>query len=172
MKRVYIIFTLSIFVIFILLGCATGPKFTWKIDPYQQSKDNQYYSVSISPTEYDDIWNGYTAFNLTVRNKTSEDIEIDWNKTLFIMADQTHGGFMYDGVLYKDRNNPKPPDVIFSGSEFRKTIYPNDLVRFLYRKWRNLAMPEGENGVYLTIRIKGNDLREKITINMVKTPVN
>ena len=66
----------------------------------------------------------------------------------------------------------KQPDVIFSGSEFRKTIYPNDLVDFLYRQWRHYAMPEGDNGVYLSLKIKDNTVREKITVRMVKTPVN
>ena len=169
-KTVMIIF--SIVITFSIIGCATGPKFTWKLDPHIKSVDNESFSASITPTAYDDIWNGYTAFNLTIRNKTPDDIEIDWNKTLFIMGGQTYGGFMFAGVLYKDRNNSKQPDVIFSGSEFRKTIYPNDLVDFLYRQWRHYAMPEGDNGVYLSLKIKDNTVREKITVRMVKTPVN
>jgi len=171
MKRCVIVM-LSIFTAFMFFGCATGPKFTWKFDPHTKSVDNESFSASISPAAYDDIWNGYTAFNLTIRNKSSNDIEIDWNRTLFIMGGQTYGGFMFAGVLYKDRNNPKQPDVIFSGSEFRKTIYPNDLVDFLYRQWRHYAMPEGDNGVYLSLKIKENVVREKITVRMIKAPVN
>lgn len=62
MKRCVIVM-LSIFITFMFFGCATGPKFTWKFDPQTKSVDNESFSASITPTAYDDIWNGYTAFN-------------------------------------------------------------------------------------------------------------
>jgi hypothetical protein len=152
-----------------MTGCV-GPRYTWKIEPYRQSVENEYFSASISPTAFNNIWGGYQAFDLTIKNKTSGDIELDWNKTIYIENNQTKGGFMFEGVVYKDRNNPKPPDIIFSGSEFRKTIWPNALVSF-YRSWHHDAIPSGQNGVYLTVKIKDKEVKEKILLYMSRVPV-
>jgi len=162
-KRVILIF----FVAFLMTGCA--PRYTWKIEPYKQSVGNEYFSASISPMAFDNIWGGYEAFNLTIRNKTSGDIELDWNKTIYIENKQTKGGFMFEGVVYKERNNLKPPDIIFSGSEFRKTIWPNALVSF-YGCWCHGDIPAGQNGVYLTVRIKDKEVKEKLLLDMSKVP--
>jgi len=164
-KGVILIFLIAFF----MTGCV-GPRYTWKIEPYRQSVENEYFSASISPTAFNNIWGGYQAFDLTIKNKTSGDIELDWNKTIYIENNQTKGGFMFEGVVYKDRNNPKPPDIIFSGSEFRKTIWPNALVSF-YRSWHHDAIPSGQNGVYLTVKIKDKEVKEKILLYMSRVPV-
>lgn len=157
---------------FFMTGCVTlGPRYSWKIEPYTQNVENEYFSASISPTSFNNIWEGYQAFDLTIKNKTSADIELDWNRTIYVENNQTNGGFMFEGVVYKDRNNPKPPDIIFSGSEFRKTIWPNALVSFGYSSWHHYAIPSGQNGVYLTVRIKDKEVKEKILLNMSKVPV-
>jgi len=160
-KGVMLIFLLT----FLMAGCAPGPRYTWKAEPYRQSVENEYFTASIAPTAFDMIFGGYEAFDLIIKNKTSVDIELDWNKTLYIERNQTKGGFMFDGVVYKDRNNPKPPDIIFSGAELRKNIWPNALVSFSGR-WDHNPMPAGQNGVYLTIKIKDKEVQEKIVLDI------
>jgi len=74
---------------------------------------------------------------------------------------------MFEGTVYRDRNNPKPPDVIFAGSTFSKTIWPSNLVHFSggrYASWMHENMPAGENGVYLTIKVGGEEIRDKLTV--------
>jgi len=160
-------FAIAIIMLF-TFGCASaGPKYTWKIEPFSQKVENEYFSASISPTAFDYTWNGYEAFELTVKNKTGLDIELDWNKTIYIENNQTKGGFMFEGVVYKDRNNPKPPDIIFAGADFKKTIWPNTLVSF-YRSWSHEIIPPGQNGVYITIKTNENEIKEKIILNMSK----
>lgn len=81
---------------------------------------------------------------------------------------------MFEGVVYKDRNNPKPPDIIFAKSTFSKTIWPNNLVYFSsgkYGGWRNEDMPTGENGIYLTVKVGDQEIKEKITINITREQV-
>jgi len=68
--------------------------------------------------------------NLTIRNKTNKNIELNWNKTLYITGGQTSGGFMFEGVVYAERNNPKPADLIFGNSTFTKEISPSNLVDY------------------------------------------
>lgn len=122
----------------------------WHSEPAFQSS-NEYFNLLISP-----VCSGYgcEAFTLNLTNNTDKDIEIDWNRTLYLVHNQTHGGFMFEGIVYRDRNNPKPPDIVFAHSTLRKTIWPNDLVYFSsgtrYANWSHEAMPRGENGVYLS----------------------
>jgi hypothetical protein len=140
------------------------------VTPTIQTSSNDFFTAKISPL----CPNGCQAFLLTIENKTDKDLELDWNKTLYISNGRTSGGFMFEGVVYKDRNNPKPPDIIFAKSRFLKTIWPNNLVHFSsgkYGGWRNEDMPTGENGVYLTVKIGDQEIKEKITINITREQV-
>lgn len=170
MKKLSFLF---IFIIsFLFFRCATpGPLYTWKIEPFSQRFENEYFSSSLSPSDYSLTSDGFRAFNLKIKNKTSEDIEVDWNKTLYIENGQTNGGFMFEGVVYKDRNNPKQPDVIFVGTEFKKIIWPNNLVSFYGSSWDHNEIPQGQNGAYLTIRVKEKEIKEKIILNMSKVSI-
>jgi hypothetical protein len=163
-KFVGVVFGLSL-----LFGCVgLTPRAPWTSAPYQATADNSIFNATIKP-----VCTGYgcPAFVLSIENKTDKNLELDWNKTLYVSGGQTSGGFMFEGVVYKDRNNPKPPDVIFEKGSLTKTIWPNNLVEFSsgrYGGWRNESMPVGENGIYLTIVVEGKEMHEKLTV--VLTP--
>ena len=81
---------------------------------------------------------------------------------------------MFEGVVYKDRNSPKSPDIVFGNDTFAKTIWPNNLVEFSsgkYGGWRNESMPSGENGIYLTVNIDGKEITQKLITNISVTRV-
>lgn len=135
-----------------------------RIDLAARSIDNEYFTAAILPTSCD-AW-GCEAFRLTVKNKTNKNLELNWNKTLYVVQGQTAGGFMSEGVVFKDRNNPRSPDVIFPGSELSKTIWPNNLVSYK-RGWENEDMPTEGNGVYLTVVVDGKEISEKLAIKQL-----
>jgi hypothetical protein len=154
--------------IFLMIGCV--PKYTWKADPVIQTIDNQSYTAQIKPVErYKGIFAG---FKLTVDNKTGQDIEIDWNKTLYLQNNQTNGGFMFEGIVYADRNNPKAPDVVFANDTFKKEIWPSNLVYYSrsltaeFSGWEHKGLPAGQNGIYLTMRINGHEVHEKLMVDV------
>lgn len=121
---------------------------------------NQFFNVAVRGQK--------DSFLLTIQNRTSQDLEIDWNKTLFIESGTTSGGFMFEGVVYTNRSNPKPPDVVFGRSEFTKTIYPNKLVSFTsgkYGGWNHDSITYSATGVYLTIKVGSEEIKEKILVN-------
>lgn len=155
----------------LISGCVTT-RYVWKSDPVNRSIENEYFTAEISPASCDS-W-GCEAFRLTVKNKTNKNLELNWNKTLYIVHGQTSGGFMFEGVIYKDRNNSKSPDIIFPGGKLSKGIWPNNLVEFSsgrYGGWRHESMPSGENGVYLTVAVDGKEISEKLTIVLSRTQV-
>jgi hypothetical protein len=167
--KLVLLFTVSVAMI---SGCVTT-RYVWKSVPSNSSIENEYFTAEISPASCDDYW-GCEAFGLTVKNKTNKNLELNWNKTLYIVHGQTSGGFMFKGIVYQERNNFKPPDIIFPGGKLFKTIWPNNLLGFSTGKfwgWRHDAMPAGENGVYLTVAIDGKEISEKITLTLSKTQI-
>lgn len=159
-----IIFLLGLFAIVSSCGPSYVSRYVYRATPTTQKAANNYFIAKISPIcgEY-----GCWAFNLTIENKSHKDIELDWNKTLYISNGTTEGGFMFDGVVFKDRNNSKPPDIIFAGSTFVKIISPNNLVSF-NNGWNQEHMPTGENGVYLTVKVGNQEVHEKLTLILHK----
>lgn len=168
--RFLAIVTICLFGLIAIIGSG-GPRYVYKWTPTIQTSANDFFVAKISPI----CPNSCRAFSLTVENKTDKDIEIDWNRTLYISNGRTSGGFMFEGVVYRDRNNPKPPDIIFAKSSFTKEIMPNNLVDFSTSQysggWRHEQMPTGENGVYLTIKVGGEEIKEKLTINITREQV-
>ena len=153
---------------FLLAGCAT-PEYTWNIEPSTQTVENEYFSASLTPAFFGNSLTGYESFRIKIKNKTAVDIELDWNKTLYIENNQTKGGFMFNKcIAYKGTNNSKPPDIIFPGSTLRKRVWPNALVSY-HHGWRNDDIPPGQNGIYLTIKVQDKEVKEKLLLYM-KSP--
>lgn len=144
-----------------ILGSAAAPQQQY-VPPRTASASNQYFEATVSTTGC--AAGGCKAFDLTITNKTNKDLEVDWNKTLYVDSGTTSGGFMYEGVVFSARNNPKPPDIVFANSTFRKTIFPNNLVNYMsgrYGGWYHSPIGHG-SGVYLTVKVGSEEVHEKL----------
>jgi len=133
--------------------------------PTKISKENVYFTAKIEPTLASMIA-GYSAFNLKIQNNSNKDLEINWNKTYFIQGGQTRGTFMFEGILFIDRNNPKSPDIVFANGNYEKTIYPNNYVKFSQGSWLHYGTGLGKQGVYLTVNVDGKEIKQKIMIDI------
>lgn len=147
-------------------GCET---YMWQSVPAQAQVSNDYFDADITPVCNSE---GCQAFRLRLLNKTDRNIEVNWNKTLYIAASQTSGGFMFEGLMYMDRNNPKLPDIVFAHSLLSKTIWPSNLVYFYDYvrgggQWSHHSMGAGENGVYLSVTVDGKEITERLTLDLV-----
>jgi len=185
MKKIILIGNMFLF----LTACGmVAPRYFCRYDTTQgrMSAENEYFKATIIPAEpreyaYEGNYptgiittpgensgyilkKAYTAFILTIVNKTSQDLELDWNKTLYIYNGETKGGFMFEGIVYKDRNNPKPPDIIFANSTFTKVIFPNSNVQFTSWGWEHIPLPLGENGIYLVVKVGEKEIKEKLNL--------
>jgi hypothetical protein len=149
-------------ILLLTFGCGPQYKFIQKSQPDPGLISNQFFDIALKPIS------GYMcfhAFELSIRNKTDSNIELDWNKTLFIVDDQTNGTFMFEGVAYKDRSLPKPPNIIFSKTTFQKTIIPSNLTYFGSSGWSFHDMKTGKYGIYLTIITNQGIKNEKIILD-------
>lgn len=154
-KNTIILMALPLF-----MSCATKLKYE---DKSSQINKNLEASISYPSGKYDctlDPILGNTLrcdhFTLKVKNNSSQDYFIDWNNTYYLKNGQSSGGFYFSGIVIKDRNNPKPDDVILAESIITKEIYPTALTDVdPYSRnfnWKVNGFPLGENGVYLTIK--------------------
>ena len=159
-----------------LCGCASNksniptnqsqkpPEIVWAYEGLRSGAETKDYSITITPSGL----HAYNGFSLSVKNKSTKNIEVNWNKSLYVANGITSGGFMFDGVVYKDRNNPKQSDMVFPGVEFKKTIYPNSLVNFSLGNWRHPLMIEGEHGAFITLTVDGKDVGERLNFRFFK----
>lgn len=172
MKRCAGLIVSAVIAVTVLGGCMPRP-WIWKSDPAMQSVSNDFFDAQITP-----VWVTYgtKSFLLTIKNKTEKTIELNWNKTLFISGGQTSGGFMYEGIIFAKRDEPKPNDVVFPKVVFQKEIWPNNLAKlapgefigkvYFEGGWGHWSMNAGVNGVFLTMVVDGKEINEKLTVDL------
>ena len=96
---------------------------------------------------------------------TPDSLEIDWSNTFYVYAGKKEGGFWFEGIPYKDKKKPVPPDTI-TGVIFTKEIYPEKLITLsqLAGAYVHEEMKSGENGVQLTVKVDGKPITETLTL--------
>jgi hypothetical protein len=134
----------------ILTGCATAVQ-TWTPPNFKQ--DLQIVEATVAPA-CGNI--GCYGFAIALTNKTDKPIEIDWNRSYYTQGGQTNGGLMNEGVIIAQRNMLRPPDVIFPNGVYLKTVWPSNYM-FLSAglttiDWISQMLPEGQQGIYLTLK--------------------
>jgi len=156
------------------LGCGTT-KLTWVSEPQVRKVRNEIFDAELKPAG---IKSGdtqvYKAFLLFLRNKTDKELEIIWDKTLFIYNGQMNGGFMFEGIIHEDREKPKPPDIVPPKGTFLNKIWPNSLVFFYVPEkrayyegaWIHRELNPGQNGVSLTVKSGEREINEKIFLHI------
>lgn len=161
------------FTLTIATGCT--PTLISVSNPEIQSFENSYYTAHFEPLA--EGKNFFDAFRLKVINLTPKDLEIDWNKTRYLYNGRDLGIFAFSGIQPKDiKNLTIPPDIIPAGHSFSKEISP---LKLLARepltgkgtkagKITSGPIPNGESGILLFIRQNGNQIKEKITVNITE----
>jgi hypothetical protein len=153
----------SILILILLLTACNGGQYVWRSDPPLPSYNNRYFSISTVPII---LFDGYGAFAIKVKNKTKRKIEVDWNRTIFISNAKANGGFMFEGIPYEKRNYPIPPDIIPPHRTLRKIVFPNNLIVKSDDSWIHKPMEEGENGLYITVRVNGKNMGAILTSHL------
>lgn len=104
----------------LLTGCTSA----WKADTFTL-KDNPLFDMKLSTTDL-------LSYNLTITNKTEQEVEIIWDKTIYIdETNGTNGGFMFGNEVDwkdKDKDKIKSSTIIFAKESVTKKIYPRAIV--------------------------------------------
>lgn len=160
-----------IFISFMIVLTCCAPTRIWTSHPVYQSVQNDYYKAKFEPVKHDK--NFFDSFSLVITNKTDKKMEIDWNKTRYILNGRVYDIFVFEGVTPENVHD-LPSDIVLAGGTLIKEISPLNLVGWKPLKHRNMGassftrgpIPAGENGIHLTVRQNGKEVREKITLNI------
>jgi len=169
-KRIPLILVIGVALI---LGAACAPSKIWISSPATQTAGNPHYEAKIEPLKGGNKF--FVSFRLVVINRTGKNMAVDWNKTRYMYNGRTHGVFVFDGIKPEDiKNLTIPADTIASGQPFSKVISPFKLLARAPIKDRYTdkpvispgIMPNGKNGIYLVVRQNGNEITEKMSVNI------
>ena len=157
-KKLY----MCVFLGFILVVVSCASKNLWKSKPNLQQVSNESFVATVSPIY---TFNAYKGFILTIHNNTPDSLEIDWSNTFYVYAGQKKGGFWFEGIPFKDKKKPVPPDTI-TGVIFTKEIFPEKLITLsqMAGAYVHEEMKSGENGVQLTVKVDGKPITETLTL--------
>jgi hypothetical protein len=145
----------------------------WQVSPSVQKASTKWIDITVTPvlTERYGIEVGYTGMVLEVRNKSNQDVMINWDETFYLMAGVRNGGFTLKGAQGKPHRGF---DIVLSGETFVKTVYPvallniGDISRLsdLQLDYMNKPMPIGENGIDIKVRVGFEAVQEKLTFKI------
>ena len=134
----------------------------------QASASNESFDMTISPIY--EFGRFPIGFKLSVVNKTEKDLEIDWNRTSFVDNGSSRAGFMFEGIRFADRNNPKQPDFVFAKGTFTKDIFPTANVEWNTRISRpdwTFKELNSNCGVSLSVKADGKEVRQNVILPSV-----
>lgn len=149
-------------------SCVTTNK-TWISEPAFETAVNTSLDIRFEPLKDGDGF--YVKFRLDIKNKTGDDIKIDWNKTHYLYNGRINGLFVFKDINPEDiKNLSIPVDIISAGSSFSKVISPYKMIaRAPIRDDAGKGifpgiLPNGENGISLVARHNNEKIVEKLSI--------
>lgn len=143
--------------------------YEYTASPEKTAYRSTVFQVRFKPVKVD--FEYYSGFHLDVTNESREPIEIDWNKTRYLMDGRNLGGFMFPGV------DPEavpartvPPQEILSQKKFSVYIYPeNRGEAALNEKYHDEILPPGEHTIFLVIRANDKLIKKRLSISIIET---
>lgn len=123
---------------------------------------NNCFDASIEPSP--SYPKGFNSLLLKVKNKTDKDVTIDWNRSFYIRDGATNGGLDNRNRCYTAK---KEPDTIFPGGSFSTYVYPDVLVVEEWRGCDHDYLPEGDNGVMLSVICEEKEVRVKMNVRIL-----
>jgi hypothetical protein len=170
-KRIYII---SAVISMLLMGCA--PQKVQKVyysQPEIQKASNSAFDVQIEPEKLDNPF--YVAFMLTLRNKTTDALAINWDRTRYLHRGEDLGIFVFKGIDPESVKKGIPKEIVPVGKTLVKHISPYRLLAFRFRE--NVRpgqssffpgiLPGGSNAVLLVVEQGDQVWRESLSVRIV-----
>ena len=146
-----------------------------RANPVVQTLENASYRIAFEPKKTGG--NFFRIFALTVQNKGSGDIEIDWNRTRYLYEGKEAAGFVFQGITPADVSAGSiPSDVVPGGGTYFREIAPHRLIAFAPIRDKSVApgesgisagpLPGGRNGISLALRKDGKLTRETLEVSI------
>lgn len=165
-------------VVIVSVGMSCAKRTAWFASPEIQIGQNLYYETQFEPLNTDR--NFFYYFQLTISNKTDEELIIDWNKTQYLRNGSPNGVFIFQGITPDDiRNLTIPKEIIPAGGTFTKVVAPHSLVAWTPLGGRTTddgrinpgIIPPGRNGMVLVVLKDGEEITEILEVEIEEREV-
>jgi len=169
----------GLFVALILLsGCSSVKVYT--TEPAARQVNSAHFDVLLQPLQAAGKTD-FNSFRFVITNKTDKPFSVDWDDSYYLLDGRRQGQFGWPGMPFDDlRELQKNPVSIVAPGETRAgVIFP---IQFLDRKRLGDgarlgsgdtvgqallgALPEGVNGMELTVNLDGDPVRETLTLQI------
>lgn len=167
------------FVALILLaGCSSVKVYT--TDPAVRQVNSAHFDVLLQPQ----LAAGNTYFNsfrFVITNKTAKPFSVDWDDSYYLLDGRRQGQFGWPGMRVDELREPQknPVSIVAPGETRAGGIFP---IQLLDRKRMRDgsrpgsgdtvgqallgALPEGVNGLELTVNLDGDPVRETLSLQI------
>lgn len=148
MKKVFRVHWVA--VLLLLIGCAHSTPVVYFSRPEVRKVSSEAFDAQIEALKLDNPF--FVAFQLTVTNKSSQDLEIDWNKTRYLLGSNDYGLFIFQGIDPESIKSGIPKEVVPTGGTLSKQISPLKTLGF---KGKDEIHKPGQSNFYPAILPKG-----------------
>ena len=171
MKKALRIHLIAISLLF--LGCAHSTPVIYFSRPEVRKVSSEAFDAQIVALKLDNPF--YVAFQLTVTNKSSQRLEIDWNKTRYLVGSNDYGLFVFQGIDPESVKSGIPKEPIPAGGTLSKQISPLKTLGFKSRhevqkpgqsNFYPAILPNGINAVALVVVQGAREWKEVLTVQI------
>jgi len=154
--------TLTIFFLPVLILSCSSKLVSRSIPPYSNIETDLYY-ISITPLS---TYDRHCGFRLIVKNKTPNNLLVDWNNAFYTEDGIRKGSFMHDGIEFESRNEPMDQATIRGWDIYIKTIWPSTLAQGTKYQYTQMPMESGRHGIEITLVVNGQVFQEKLEVKI------
>ena len=158
-----------------LSGCAGVQVKGYSSTPPVQRVSSDFYEAELEP-QLKEGQNFFATFRFSCTNKTSKELNIDWEKTYYTLNGRRYGRLLWQGITWDGLKEvqAQPLIPISAGDTLKTVIFP---ARLLGRssagggstggvQYTLGALPEGANGIFLTVKQDGKELHQEIVVTI------
>jgi hypothetical protein len=178
------LFALTLAVLLTLFGCATVN--VYRSNPSSKTVDNEYFDLLLEPQPAAGYYY-FDAFRFVLSNKSGRPLSIVWDQSYYLLNGRKNGQFGWEGMtsenLKEVRKNPHVEAE--AGETITAVIFPLKMMAKLHLRDRAKLgesgpedqfemgpLPQGENGMLLTVRTDGKVIQETVAFEIGMTPMN
>jgi hypothetical protein len=171
LKKQILLAVIVFCLVFALVGCAGAEVYT--SNPRVQIVSNEYFTDELEP-QLKPGQNFFATFRFVLTNRTTKELQIDWENTNYLLNGRRNGRFLWEGVTWDGLKEirSKPLIPLAPGDTITRVIFPKKLVgrgSAMSKggvQYTQGALPEGENGILLFVRQNGKVIREKMVVSI------
>lgn len=160
-------------VLFLFLGCAHSTPVVYFSRPEVQKASTEAFDAQIETLKLDNPF--YVAFRLTVVNKGSGPIEINWDKTHYLINGKDYGLFVFQGIDPESIKKGIPNEAVAAGEKLSRDIMPLKTLAFRGKNEIHKAgqsnfypgiLPNGANTVLLVVAQGDREWEEPLSVQI------